>query len=417
MLRIITLLSFCLLSILGHAQDKSIWFAQKKYSDHALVKFRTIRNRDLPFNAQLYQYAPLPQRRPDSIDNKKWLLAYYTETIQQAFQKQIPDRAYLTDSLALQQLNAFKEPSTGYRLYYSRTRRSDKIKYIRYAISKGLPVMVGFDHMPDPAPHQGETTWDGNGREGTFRLLIVGYDSPTASFQLVSDQGDQWGDHGYIWMTYLDLLAKAEEVLCLKNPTTVSKPKSAEKLASPIMLGLNVEVKKLDQPEDKSANLALLTPHFDKKQTTYQFGHDEPITTEDRFQVTLQIPKGRCTYIFAAQPDGTATPAWTMEYNPGDTLVTLPPVSYYQFPDEGQHQFFILHSYQPIPRWRRYVDRFEENEQQLSPGEKLYQAFKAFLLPSGKTDYQSELIRAQIQLTTPSDQYVMPVILEWNVKE
>lgn len=419
MLRILSFLSLCLLPLLSIAQeqDKSIWFAEKKYTDHSLLKFRTIRNRDLPFTAQLNQFAPLPQSRPDSINNKKWLLAYYTTTIQQAFQTQYADRAVLTDILAPQKIASYEAPEKAYRLFYSRTRRSDKIKYIRYAISKGLPVLVGFDQQPDSSVSQGESTWNGEGKEGTFRLLIVGYDSPTASFHLVSDQGPNWGYQGSITMTYLDLLAKAKEVLCLENPASTSKPKAPEKLEIPIQLKASISVKKLYQSQEKDSRLKEITAEWDGQAQLYTIKGKEPAKSDDRYQLELKLPKGRCTYIFAAQPDGTTTPVWMLEYNPQDTTVILPPVSYYQFPDKGKHAFFILTSYQPVDRWRRYVDRYEFNEQKDAPQKKLYQVLKSYLLLPDHIEYSKNHITAQSEIFLLDEKAVLPIIIEWDVKE
>ena len=402
--------------ILSQDQDKSIWFPEKNYTEHSRVSFGYIRSRSLPFNASLTAYAPLPQPCPDSLNDRQWLLAYYAETIQKAYQESLLDRAYLTDSIAPGQVLGFETPKSAYRLFTSRTRRYDKIKSMRYTISKGLPILVGFDRKPATGQLNGQTTWDGQGQEGNCRMLIIGYDSPTASFQLIAEEGHHWGDQGYIWMTYRDLLAQAKEVLCLDNPTRFKGPENDEKLGRPIALQLDVSIQQLEQSEDKAGRLQQRSVSFDSHQQVYQLDRPQSARVNDRYQIQLRIPKGRCTYLFVAQPDGSTTPAWMLEYNQEDTLVTLPPVSYYQFPDAGTHHFFILSSYQPIPRWRRYVDRYEFDEQSRDAKDKLYRSFRDYLLPSGKIQYPEAQMAAETETKQREEAYVLPLIIRWQVQ-
>ena len=398
-------------------QDKSIWFPEKKYTDHSRISFGYIRSRSLPFNHSLSAYAPLPQTCPDSLSDQEWLLAYYTQTIQQAYRENHLDRAFLTDSIANQQIREFEAPSSAYRLFTTRTRRSDKIKYLRYTISKGIPILIGFDRKPSDERLVGQSTWDGTGSEDVFQMLIIGYDSPTASFQLVGTEDDQWGDQGYIWMTYRDLLAQAKEILCLRNPIKAKRPQNTARLSRPINLQIGVTIQQLEQGEDKAGQLKQQSVHFDYEQQSYQLYGQSPARVDDRYQIQLQIPKGRCTYLFVAHPDGSTTPAWMLEYNPRDTIITLPPVSYYQFPDAGTHYFFILNSYQVIPRWRRYVDRYEYDDRQVDAQNKLYRAFQDYLLPSGKITYPEENMQLHTKANQAEASYVLPLIIQWPIQE
>lgn len=401
----------------SQGEDKSIWFPQKNYTDHSRVSFSYIRSRSLPFNADLTAYAPLPQPCPDSLSDRGWLLAYYTRTIEKAYQEGLLDRAYLTDSIAMAQLANFTPPGSAFRLFTSGTRRYDKIKYLRYTISKGLPVLVGFAQKPREEQLRGQTTWDGQGAAGYYCMLIIGYDSPTASFQLIGPQGGDWGHQGYIWMTYRDLLAQAREVLCLENPTRSKRPENTARLGRPVELQLTARIQQLEQSGGKVTRLQQRSTRFAPRQQVYELDSPQPAQVDERYQLQLQIPKGRCTYLFVAQPDGSTTPAWMLEYNPQDTLVTLPPVSYYQFPDAGTHHFFILSSYQAIPRWRRYVDRYEFDERSVDPISKLYQAFGDYLLPFGKIQHTTDQITVSASLTQAKKEFVLPLIIQWQVKE
>lgn len=418
----LTNLAFLLVLLLGlptliwsQVEDKSILFPELSYSQHTLVKFRTIRTRSLPLIQSLLPYAPLPIAKADSIEEQIFLKAYYTQTIQKAVQLGLTDRQIVSDSLALKVQEAFKAPTKAYRLFTSRTKRYDKSKRIRYTLNKGLPVLVGFPNSPDWNHVAGTATWNGKGLDGAHRMVIIGYDSRTTSFQLVDANGQKWGSEGMVWMTAIDLLANAKEIVSFKNPTLVKQATPAK--AIPISIDLSIQVSQLQQPESRNPYLQEMEVQFNKQKGHYTFPSTPLGTEHGRYQLAIHIPRGRCAYLFVAQPDGTTTPAWMMEYNLKDTTVLLPPVSYYQFPDVGSNYFFILLSNQPIPRWRRFVDRYEFNEKNQSAREKLYTAFKSYLVPMDKIQYGQDSMEAKVRLSTTSDKQVVPIIMEWVVKE
>ncbi|MEM6380616.1 MAG: hypothetical protein AAF705_20705, partial [Bacteroidota bacterium] len=123
---------------------KSILFPELSYSNHTLVKFRSIRTRSLPLIQSLLPYAPLPVAKADTLDEQVFLKSYYIQTIQKAVQLGLTDRQIVSDSLALKVQKEAKLPEKAYRLFTSRTKRYDKSKRIRYTLNKGLPVLVGF---------------------------------------------------------------------------------------------------------------------------------------------------------------------------------------------------------------------------------------------------------------------------------
>lgn len=401
--------------IWSQEDDKSILFPELSYSQHTLVKFRTIRTRSLPLIQSLLPYAPLPIAKADSIEEQIFLKAYYTQTIQEAVQLGLTDRQIVSDSLALKVQERFKAPTKAYRLFTSRTKRYDKSKRIRYTLNKGLPVLVGFPNSPDWNQVAGTATWNGKGLDGAHRMVIIGYDSRTTSFQLVDAHGQKWGSEGMVWMTAIDLLAHAKEIVSFKNPTLVKQATPPK--AIPISIDLSIQVSQLQEPESRNPYLEEMEVKFDPQKGYYTFPSTTKSPEHGRYQLAIHIPRGRCAYLFVAQPDGTTTPAWMMEYNLKDTTVLLPPVSYYQFPDVGSNYFFILLSNQPIPRWRRYVDRYEFNEKNQSAREKLYTAFKSYLVPMDKIPYGQDSMEAKVRLSTISDKQVVPIIMEWVVKE
>lgn len=412
----IFLLLFLALPSLGLAQteDKSILFPALNYTQHPLVKFRPIRTRSLPLIQSLLPYAPLPVTKADTLDEQVFLRAYYIHTIQKAVQLGLTDRQIVSDSLALKILDEGKLPEKAYRLFTSRTKRYDKSKMIRYTLNKGLPVLVGFENAPIWDQVAGSEYWDGQGTEKPHRMIIIGYDSRTSSFQLVDAHGQRWGQQGTIWMTSIDLLDNAKEVVSFRDPTLVQKARIEAPLT--INLELSIRASALLQPESSSAYLKEMEVKFDGKTGYYTFPKTTINPDHGRYQIAIDLPRGRCAYLFVAQPDGTATPAWMMEYNLKDTTVVLPPVSYYQFPDEGSNYLFLLFSSQPIPRWRRFVDRYEFNEKNQNAKEKLYASLRYYLLPQEEVNYQSDQIKASARVLTNAEKQVIPIIIEWEVE-
>ncbi|MEO0338520.1 MAG: hypothetical protein AAF242_04830 [Bacteroidota bacterium] len=401
-------------SLLGQqTAPKSLLFANAKYGDHPLVTFKTIKNRDLPLYVRVDQYAPFPIVEQDSIERLKVLKSYYAQSIQQAARLGLRDRAIISDSIAPTILAKGKIPQKGYRLFTSRVKRGDKLKRIKYSLQKGIPVLVAFKESPDVEALRYSAYWDGEGVDRSYTMLIIAYDSKTSSFQLLDTQGTTWGDQGTIWMSYVNLFAKAKEIVALKNPTLKSE-KSEEVI--PVNLEATIQAYQVDLPED--GKLALLQQGFvwSDRKGLYQLAEEKTLSTQEQFQIKLNLPKGRCAYFFTVEPNGQTTPAMELEYNPQDTSICLPPAGYYQFAQPGIEYFVVLISNRPIPRWRRYVDYFEFNQSKTSASDKLYRAFERFLIPEEEVNYSQEQVQAQVAVAGDQDLYVLPIILEWPIK-
>ena len=119
--------------------------------------------------------------------------------------------------------------------------------------------------------------------------------------------------------------------------------------------------------------------------------------------------------MFTIHPDGSTTPAWSMEFNYKDTIVTLPPVSYYQFQEAGTEKYILLYSYQPFTYWRKYVDYYEYNEKELDTKTKLYQVFSRFLISADAIKYEVDKMKLEAPVNARDKQYVIPLIIEWTV--
>jgi len=389
------------------SSDKSILHPTRTYGEHELVRFRTIRNRSLPLSVDLSAYAPFALQADSIFDNRSICTQLYLPAIRKAFLDQLPDRAFVSDSI-LSKLTFQEKLPKAYRLYTSRNRRSDKLKRIRYALKKGIPILVGFSKKAPLEPLYGQAIWDGQGQDANQVMLLIGYDQKLSSFKLLNTHGEKWGESGSILMTYQDFFAKAKELICLENPN-LSNPKKAEKPPTiPIQFSMAIA------QADAHQVLQKLTPTWDPSLKTYQVKNFLINAQEDQLQLKLHIPKGRCAYLFMVHSNGLSTPAWKMDYPSRDTVVTLPPSSYYRLPDPGDEYYVLVVSHQPLPHWRRYVEYVEFNQQEISIPEKVRKAFARYLVDRDDIKYSPDQMKV-VGKSNKRNQIAVPLILQLSV--
>lgn len=95
------------------------------------------------------------------------------------------------------------------KLFQPTTRFQQKIYDIKKAIMRGNPVVIElqvtaeFKNLKQTRfydPKQGDKT-----AAGTQHLVIVGYDEERRAFELQNSWGREWGNGGYVWMSYDDV--------------------------------------------------------------------------------------------------------------------------------------------------------------------------------------------------------------------
>ena len=95
------------------------------------------------------------------------------------------------------------------KLFQSTTRPQQKIYDIKKAVMRGNPVVIElqvtaeFKNLKQTRfydPKQGDKT-----AAGTQHLVVVGYDEERRAFELQNAWGREWGNGGYVWMSYDDL--------------------------------------------------------------------------------------------------------------------------------------------------------------------------------------------------------------------
>lgn len=95
------------------------------------------------------------------------------------------------------------------KLFQSTTRPAQKTYDIKKALMRGNPVVVEVQVTAEFKilkqtrfydPKLGDKT-----PAGTQHLVVVGYDEERKAFELQNSWGREWGNGGYIWITYDDL--------------------------------------------------------------------------------------------------------------------------------------------------------------------------------------------------------------------
>ena len=88
-------------------------------------------------------------------------------------------------------------------LFRQVTQPRQKIFATRKALMRGNPVLVEIRADESIAQVRDVSTWEPprNGA-GIYPLLVVGYDESRNAFEVMSSWGSNWGDGGYVWISY-----------------------------------------------------------------------------------------------------------------------------------------------------------------------------------------------------------------------
>lgn len=95
------------------------------------------------------------------------------------------------------------------KLFQSTTRPQQKLYDLRKAITRGNPVIVELQITNEFKNLRQTRIWnaaDGDKTPaGTHYLVVVGYDENKKMVELLNSWGREWGNNGYIWVSYDDL--------------------------------------------------------------------------------------------------------------------------------------------------------------------------------------------------------------------
>lgn len=120
--------------------------------------------------------------------------------------------------------------------------RLETLDEIRFSLAIGMPVMIGM-YPPDSfmeawqvdtwAPREGEAPVLENGHA----MVVVGYDDGKlggGALEILNSWGPDWGDGGYIWVGYEDVLAFTAGAYALADgdPLTLQKQMPAREVSA-----------------------------------------------------------------------------------------------------------------------------------------------------------------------------------------
>ncbi|MBL7816198.1 MAG: C1 family peptidase [Saprospiraceae bacterium] len=107
------------------------------------------------------------------------------------------------------------------KLFQPTTRPQQKLYDLRKAIMRGNPVIVELQITNEFKNLKQSRFWHANTGDttaaGTQFLVVVGYDEERKAVELLNSWGREWGNGGYIWVSYEDFgnLAQSGYVLIL----------------------------------------------------------------------------------------------------------------------------------------------------------------------------------------------------------
>lgn len=91
------------------------------------------------------------------------------------------------------------------------TKARQKVFEIRKALMRGNPILVEVRAGTDLPGAEGRTSWQpGRSSIQSYPLIVVGFDEDREAFEVMSAWGSRWGKGGYLWVSYEDISASAQ---------------------------------------------------------------------------------------------------------------------------------------------------------------------------------------------------------------
>lgn len=215
---------------------------------------------------------------------------------------------YLTECGAYPPQDAFKKAEknkiTGYvRLFNEEAINKQKVQMVKKSISEGNPVVISmicpnsFDNAKGVwKPTESPTASTSGRQHGRHAVCAIGYDDNRygGAFEILNSWGTNWGNQGFIWITYNDFAAfvyQGLEVLPLSRPKPTPEP---------IMLKGNIEF-----VENTGVTMKVAL-----KNNQYMFENTYAGGTRFRIYITNDAPA--YVYAFGTDLSGSIFPIFPM---------------------------------------------------------------------------------------------------------
>jgi len=92
------------------------------------------------------------------------------------------------------------------------TKDRQKVFELRKALLRGNPILVEVQADASLAKAEGVSQWRSRNSNAAqkHQLIVVGFDEDREAFEVMSAWGSRWGRGGYLWISYDDLAACAQ---------------------------------------------------------------------------------------------------------------------------------------------------------------------------------------------------------------
>jgi hypothetical protein len=406
---------------------------------------RSYGSESLPRKASLMQYSPIPESQGNYSTCVGWATAFAARTISESIALNRTDRtetsnnvfspifvykniqpdptgqrgSFIDDALVfMRDVGAVKrlpfERTTDFPLIilttYTNSRRyriadyvrlfsewgpgtiANRVDPVKKSLSEGKPVIIGMNTPVSffIAKDQWRPYENPNSQYGGHAMCVVGYDDDMygGAFEVQNSWGANWGNDGYIWISYSTFAAFVDEAYEIIEDLT--QYREATRYAASI--GINVSNDNRGMPVTYDS------------QGFYRTRYSYPQGTQFQFQMTNRYP----AYVYAFSADDSSSDIERIFPMPGVSPVLDYTDSTVAWPGEreameiastaGTHYLVVLYSKQALDI--EAIERRFAAERGTFP-ERVARAVGTNFIPYRNVQYNSSSIEFSAESTNP----------------
>ena len=291
------------------------------------------------------------------------------------------------------------------KLISYQTPVEDKQELVKRALAEQYPVIIGLKINRRFADlSSGDKYWwpkyGNTAPAGGHALVVVGYNDRRRAFRLFNSWGKEWGDKGFIWVTY-DVFAKYCKYAYIFSL-----------FSTPPRIRIKGGVK-ISYRNKAGSGFTAATVRLDEQAGAYQVLGDHWAADRDLFKIKMDLPEGVFAYHLSINPNRKARLIWSLEDWHRDTLVQLPEKGAYQYNQKGEEILCFLFNFEPLTQLPNYLSllRYAKG----SPIQKLETVMKDKKVRLRQVEFQQNQIAFNADLPF-SPKSVLPIIVLIRLK-